>query len=85
VHTSPEEAIRGFMELGAEWMVPMHYGTFRLGREPMDEPVERLTTETARLGISNRVRVLEEGETLRVGASKTATVRLELNAQQQGI
>lgn len=85
VHTSPEEAIRGFMELGAEWMVPMHYGTFRLGREPMDEPVERLTTESVRLGISNRVRVLEEGETLRVGASKTATVRLELNAQQQGI
>src|SRR5271168_2199133 len=31
VHTSPEEAIRGFVELGAERMVPMHYGTFRLG------------------------------------------------------
>lgn len=31
VHTSPEEAVRGFVEVGAQWMVPMHYGTFRLG------------------------------------------------------
>jgi len=66
VHTSPEEAVRGFIETGAEWMVPMHYGTFRLGREPMEEPVERLEAEALRLGISERVRVLEEGETMRV-------------------
>ena len=49
VHTSPEEAVRGFVELGAEQMIPMHYGTFRLGREPMDEPVKRLTAEAVRL------------------------------------
>jgi L-ascorbate metabolism protein UlaG (beta-lactamase superfamily) len=85
VHTSPEEAIRGFMELGAEWMVPMHYGTFRLGREPMNEPVERLIAEADRLGIRNRVRVLEEGETLRVGALKATTARVGMNTQQQGI
>jgi L-ascorbate metabolism protein UlaG (beta-lactamase superfamily) len=66
VHTSPEEAVRGFVETGAEWMIPMHYGTFRLGREPMGEPVERLRLETLRLGISDQVRVLEEGETMRV-------------------
>jgi L-ascorbate metabolism protein UlaG (beta-lactamase superfamily) len=66
VHTSPEEAIRGFVELGARWMVPMHYGTFRLGREPMDEPVKRLRAEADRLGIGSKVKVLEEGETLRL-------------------
>jgi L-ascorbate metabolism protein UlaG (beta-lactamase superfamily) len=65
VHTSPEEAVHGFVELGARMMVPMHYGTFRLGREPMDEPLKRLRAEAARLGIADRVRVLEEGETLR--------------------
>ena len=64
VHTSPEEAVRGFVELGAERMVPMHYGTFRLGREPMDEPLQRLEAEAARLGIKGRVKVLEEGETM---------------------
>jgi L-ascorbate metabolism protein UlaG (beta-lactamase superfamily) len=66
VHTSPEEALRGFVELGAERMVPMHYGTFKLGREPMHEPVERLMAEAKRLGIEGKVTVLEEGEMMRV-------------------
>jgi L-ascorbate metabolism protein UlaG (beta-lactamase superfamily) len=64
VHTSPEDALRGFVDLGAKEMVPMHYGTFRLGREPMDEPPKRLEAEAARLGIRNQIRVLEEGETM---------------------
>jgi L-ascorbate metabolism protein UlaG (beta-lactamase superfamily) len=64
VHTSPEEAVRGFVDLGAKRMVPMHYGTFRLGREPMNEPLERLEAEALRLGIKGRVKVLEEGETM---------------------
>ena len=68
VHTSPEEALRGFVEVGAEQMVPMHYGTFQLGREPMDEPVKRVLAEAGRLGIRDRVNVLEEGATMRVGA-----------------
>jgi L-ascorbate metabolism protein UlaG (beta-lactamase superfamily) len=66
VHVSPEEAVRGFVETGAQWMVPMHFGTFRLGREPMDEPVARLHAEASRLGINDRVSVLNEGETMRL-------------------
>lgn len=69
VHTSPEEAVQAFIETGARWMVPMHYGTFPLGREPMDEPVQRLHAEAHRLGIDARVRILEEGGTLRLAAS----------------
>jgi len=64
VHTSPEEAVQGFIELGAQQMIPMHYGTFPLGREPMDEPVQRLKAEAARLGINGQLKVLEEGETM---------------------
>ena len=63
VHTSPEEAVRGFIETKARWMVPMHYGTFRLGREPIDEPLQRLAAESRRLGLGDRVRVVAEGET----------------------
>ncbi len=66
VHTSPEEALRGFIETGAALMVPMHFGTFRLGREPMEEPPIRLMEAARRQGIEEKVRVLEEGETLRV-------------------
>jgi len=71
VHTSPEEALQGFVESGAELMVPMHFGTFRLGREPMDEPPQRLVAAARKLGIEDKVRVLEEGETLRVPARET--------------
>jgi L-ascorbate metabolism protein UlaG (beta-lactamase superfamily) len=37
-HMSPEEAARAFGELGADTLVPMHWGTFQLADEPMDEP-----------------------------------------------
>jgi L-ascorbate metabolism protein UlaG (beta-lactamase superfamily) len=68
VHTNPEEAVQAFLDVRAEWMVPMHYGTFRLGREPMDEPVQRLTAEAERLEICDQVNVLGEGETMRLSA-----------------
>jgi L-ascorbate metabolism protein UlaG (beta-lactamase superfamily) len=73
VHTSPEEALRGFVECGARQMVPMHFGTFRLGREPMAEPPVRLLTEARRLGIADRVRVLAEGETMVVDTSAASS------------
>ena len=66
VHTSPEEALQGFIDLGAETMVPMHFGTFPLGREPMEEPPVRLMDDARRRGLADRVRVLREGETLRI-------------------
>lgn len=63
VHTSPEDAVQGFLDLGARWMVPMHYGTFRLSYEPVDEPVERLKADAKRRGIEKKICVLEEGVT----------------------
>jgi len=63
VHTSPEDAVRAFRDLGARWMIPMHYGTFRLSHEPVHEPVERLESDAFREGIADRVLVLQEGIT----------------------
>ena len=74
VHTSPEEALRIFLELGAQTMVPMHFGTFRLGREPMEEPPVRLMAEAIRLGVEERVRILAEGETLLLNADNAGDV-----------
>jgi L-ascorbate metabolism protein UlaG (beta-lactamase superfamily) len=85
VHTSPEEAIRAFVEVGAEWMVPMHFGTFNLGREPMDEPPQRLMAEAARLGISSKVKILEEGETMRLFKQQAEHRAPAFNPHQQGI
>jgi len=41
-HASPEEAWRMFQALGATYFLPIHHSTFRLSREPMDEPMRRL-------------------------------------------
>ena len=65
VHTSPEDALAAFQALGSEWMIPMHYGTFRLSLEPMDEPPRRLLAAARQAGIADRVLVLQEGCTYR--------------------
>jgi L-ascorbate metabolism protein UlaG (beta-lactamase superfamily) len=77
VHTSPEEALQGFLDLGAQRMIPMHYGTFRLSQEPMDEPVERLMAAAIRAGVADAVHVLPEGET-DVTAAVTEPTRLAI-------
>ena len=63
VHTNPADATRAFLDLNARWMVPMHYGSFRLSHEPMDEPLQLLEKEARAAGISDRVVVMEEGVT----------------------
>lgn len=63
VHTSPEDAVQAFRDLGSRWMVPMHYGSFRLGHEPIDEPLARLVQDARRQGIEKQVCVMEEGVT----------------------
>jgi hypothetical protein len=41
----------------------MHYGTFRLSHEPVDEPLQLLEQEAKVAGIKDKVVVLEEGVT----------------------
>jgi L-ascorbate metabolism protein UlaG (beta-lactamase superfamily) len=62
-HTSPADAVQAFLDLKARWMSPMHYGSFRLSQEPMDEPLRLLAHEARERNISDRVVVLEEGVT----------------------
>ncbi len=41
-HANPEEVWSMFQQTGASYLLPIHWGTFRLGKEPMDEPMSRL-------------------------------------------
>ena len=41
-HLNPTEAYRAFQDLKARWMLPCHWGTFRLTDEPLDEPPREL-------------------------------------------
>ncbi|MDR2926585.1 MAG: MBL fold metallo-hydrolase [Cytophagaceae bacterium] len=61
-HTTPEEAVQAFADLGAKTMIPMHYGTYDLSDEPAGEPLRRLYKCSADAGIHNNVKVLEVGE-----------------------
>ena len=61
VHMGPDEAMHVFRDLGARWLVPMHYGTFKLSFEDLDEPPRWLKEIAQRDGLSHRVKILEEG------------------------
>ena len=62
-HVDPGEAVHAFEDLGARWMVPMHYGTFVNGLDHPGDSLAALARATARekLG-ADRVAVLRIGE-----------------------
>jgi L-ascorbate metabolism protein UlaG (beta-lactamase superfamily) len=62
VHMNPEEAIEAFIQLQAKKLVPMHFGTFRLGYEPLHEPPERLLRHGTERKILDQICILREGE-----------------------
>ena len=61
VHMGPDQAIKAFKDLGAECLVPMHYGTFRLSFEDLDEPPRWLMQIAEQERLTRRIRILEEG------------------------
>lgn len=61
-HLNPPEALDAFKILGADFMIPIHWGTFKLSLEPMDEPVQWLKKIAAEQGLDERVIILQPGE-----------------------
>jgi len=62
-HMDPAEAWRAFQDLGARWMLPMHWGTFDLTDEPLDLPPDELLRAVAEArGDASRIRILAVGE-----------------------
>ncbi len=67
VHMNPAEAVRAHLDLEAGESVGMHFGTFRLTTEGIDEPVRALAEARRARGVSgSRFRALEFGETTRL-------------------
>ncbi len=64
IHLNPEEAARAAADVDARVTVGMHWGTFDLADEPLDEPPRRFLAEAARRGLERRARVMAIGETL---------------------
>ena len=63
VHLDPEEAVQAALDLRASRALAMHFGTFDLTDEPLDEPPARFLAEAARRGLAERAWVLHVGET----------------------
>jgi L-ascorbate metabolism protein UlaG (beta-lactamase superfamily) len=68
-HLNPEQAGQAWLELGAEVMVPMHWGSFKLTDEPLAEPRRRLLDWWSReIGeVDGRIADLAVGETVVLG------------------
>jgi N-acyl-phosphatidylethanolamine-hydrolysing phospholipase D len=63
IHLNPEEAVAAALALGIRRVVGMHFGTFDLADEPLDEPPRRFLAEAARQGLGDRAFVMAIGET----------------------
>jgi len=64
-HIGPVEAVHVFRELNAGNALAVHWGTFQLSSEGVDEPRQVLRAELRRNGIaSDRFRATEAGETI---------------------
>ena len=64
VHVTPEEALQGALGAGARRVAAMHWGTFDLADEPLDEPPRRFRAEAQRLGLGDdQAWVMSVGET----------------------
>src|ERR1017187_9828602 len=65
-HMSPLDALQAFQDLGAKLLVPVAYGEFPLGYEPLDEPLTWLARLCRERGLGERLVVLRPGETCQV-------------------
>jgi L-ascorbate metabolism protein UlaG (beta-lactamase superfamily) len=61
VHMGPDEAMKAFKDLRAKIMVPMHFGTFKLSFESLEEPLRWLKEIAAQQKLTARVKILDEG------------------------
>ena len=63
VHIDPVEAVRAYIELDADIFIGMHWGTFPLADEEMDEPPRALFEEVDKIGLErSEFNVFKHGE-----------------------
>ncbi len=77
-HLNPAEAYQAFLDLGARFLLAMHWGTFDLTDEPIDLPPRVLRAVVdARDGDPERVRIFAVGERWRIPGKAAKRPRSE--------
>jgi len=63
IHMNPAEAVQAHLDLAARQSIAMHFGTFQLTPEGIDEPVRGLADALRERGVAaQRFRILDVGE-----------------------
>ncbi|MBM7866789.1 MBL fold metallo-hydrolase [Heliobacterium gestii] len=65
-HATPEEMLQMALAMGARTIIPMHYETFILSEEPIDEPLQRLMAAAKEAGVADRLQVAPIGGVIRL-------------------
>jgi L-ascorbate metabolism protein UlaG (beta-lactamase superfamily) len=68
-HETPEQAWQTFVESGARYLIPVHWDTFRLGKEPVGEAMQRLLAAAGPQASRVVIREIGETWTIRLGES----------------
>lgn len=63
-HTNPEEALDAIKDLWAKYLVPMHYGSFALSKEPPNQPLMFLKRGCEKRNCFDKVKILWLWETI---------------------
>ncbi len=63
-HINPEETVKAFLDLNATHLLIVHWGTFRLGDEPIHFPPIDINREMKKHGIQDRLINIVHGQTI---------------------
>jgi L-ascorbate metabolism protein UlaG (beta-lactamase superfamily) len=67
VHMNPAEAVQAHLDLGAAESIGMHFGTFQLTLEGIEEPLQALDDALRARGVpASQFRTLAFGESVRL-------------------
>jgi len=67
IHVNPAEAVQAHLDLGARQSLAMHFGTFQLTPEGIDEPVRELSKALQEGDVpAGQFRAMDVGESLRL-------------------
>jgi L-ascorbate metabolism protein UlaG (beta-lactamase superfamily) len=71
IHMNPAEAVHAHLDLQASQSIGMHFGTFQLTTEGIDEPIRELEDACRRKAVlPSCFRTLDFGESARVESAK---------------
>lgn len=68
-HCTPEQAWEMFREIGARWLVPVHWDTFVLSQEPVREPMMRLLRAAG--DEEGKIVIRDHGDTFSLASVRT--------------